>query len=189
MKILIDNGHGIDTPGKRSPVWPDGSQLFEHEFNRAIANEVMVGLSYLGIPAHLLVPEPFDIPLPERVKRVNNIASREKCLLVSIHANAGGGTGWEIFTSPGKTKSDEYATIFFDFAKQLLPDFRMRSDYSDGDPDKEAEFYMLTKSICPAVLTENLFMDTEKDCRFIMSKAGRNIISRIHIEAIKKIVG
>ena len=36
---ILDNGHGgmIDgvyqTPGKRSPVWPDGTQLFEGEFN------------------------------------------------------------------------------------------------------------------------------------------------------------
>lgn len=35
MKILIDNGHGRATAGKRSPVWPDGKQLFEYEFNRA----------------------------------------------------------------------------------------------------------------------------------------------------------
>ena len=34
VKILLDNGHGYDTPGKRSPIWPDGSQLFEWEFNR-----------------------------------------------------------------------------------------------------------------------------------------------------------
>mgnify|MGYP000817767973 FL=1 len=37
MKILIDNGHGRATAGKRSPVWPDGKQLFEYEFNRDIA--------------------------------------------------------------------------------------------------------------------------------------------------------
>lgn len=27
--ILLDNGHGEDTKGKRSPVWKDGSQLLE----------------------------------------------------------------------------------------------------------------------------------------------------------------
>ncbi len=189
MKILIDNGHGNDTPGKRSPVWHDGRQLMEWEFNRAIANQVMVGLNYLNIPAQLVVPEPFDIPLPERVTRVNNIASREKCFLVSIHANAGGGTGWEVFTSPGETQSDKYAAILFDVARELLPDFRMRADYADGDPDKEAEFYMLTKTICPAVLTENLFMDTWRDCEFLLSEKGRRIITQIHIEGIKRIVG
>ena len=40
MKVLIDNGHGVDTKGKRSPVWPDGRQLFEWEFNRDIAKRV-----------------------------------------------------------------------------------------------------------------------------------------------------
>ena len=40
MKILIDNGHGRATAGKRSPVWPDGKQLFEYEFNRDIARRV-----------------------------------------------------------------------------------------------------------------------------------------------------
>ena len=36
MKILIDNGHGRATAGKRSPVWPDGKQLFEYEFNSCL---------------------------------------------------------------------------------------------------------------------------------------------------------
>jgi hypothetical protein len=40
MKILIDNGHGENTPGKRSPVWEDGVQLFEWEYAREIARRV-----------------------------------------------------------------------------------------------------------------------------------------------------
>jgi N-acetylmuramoyl-L-alanine amidase len=34
--IILDSGHGADTPGKRSPKWPDGSQLFGYEFNRDV---------------------------------------------------------------------------------------------------------------------------------------------------------
>ena len=34
--VILDNGHGEETAGKRSPVWGDGSQLFEWEFNRDI---------------------------------------------------------------------------------------------------------------------------------------------------------
>ena len=26
--IILDNGHGNNTPGKRSPKWEDGTQLF-----------------------------------------------------------------------------------------------------------------------------------------------------------------
>ena len=42
VKILLDNGHGYDTPGKRSPIWPDGSQLFEWEFNRDIVSRYLL---------------------------------------------------------------------------------------------------------------------------------------------------
>jgi len=59
---------------------------------------------------------------------------------------------------------------------------------ADGDIDKESDFYILKKTNCPAVLTENLFMDTENDCRFIMSEQGRKIIANLHVEAIKKMV-
>ena len=47
-RIIIDNGHGIDTKGKRSPVWPDGSQLLEWEFNRDIANRLKEQLKVTG---------------------------------------------------------------------------------------------------------------------------------------------
>jgi N-acetylmuramoyl-L-alanine amidase len=58
----------------------------------------------------------------------------------------------------------------------------------DGDPDREANFYILRKTACPAVLTENFFMDTERDCHFIMSEAGRQAVADMHVSAIKKII-
>lgn len=188
MKILIDNGHGINTRGKRSPVWADGSQLFEFEFNRDIANRVFRTLRKERVDCELLTPEINDVSLSERIRRANAWYVETPCFLVSIHANAGGGTGWEIYTSPGETRSDFYATLFFNEAKMWLPEFRMRTDYSDGDPDKEENFRIITETRCPAVLTENLFMDTRDDCRFLMSEEGREIISYIHINSILKIL-
>ncbi len=188
MKILIDNGHGINTRGKRSPVWAGGLQLFEYEFNRDIANRVFRTLKKERVDCELLTPEINDVSLTERIRRANAWYVEKTCFLVSIHANAGGGTGWEVFTSPGQTESDAYATVFFNEAKTWLPDFRMRADWSDNDPDKEAKFYILTKTMCPAVLTENLFMDTLEDCMFLLSEEGREIISRIHINSILKIL-
>lgn len=67
MKILLDNGHGIDTPGKRSP---DGL-LREYAWNRLIASRIVTVLTDLGHDAAILVPEQEDIPLPERCRRVN----------------------------------------------------------------------------------------------------------------------
>lgn len=190
--VLLDNGHGKETAGKRSPVWSDGSQLFEWEFNRDIVRRIAEKLEADGIPYRVLVPEETDISLTERARRANEIAKENngKAYVLSIHANAGGGTGWEVYTSPGQTPSDAIATVFFEEAgREFVPDgWRMRSDYSDGDPDKEANFYILTKTTCPAILTENFFMDTEKDCRFIMSEDGRERIANMHVAAIKRVI-
>ena len=190
--VLLDNGHGKETAGKRSPVWSDGSQLFEWEFNRDIVRRIVEKLEADGIPYRVLVPEETDISLTERARRANEIAKENngKAYVLSIHANAGGGTGWEVYTSPGQTPSDAIATVFFEEAgRELVPDgWRMRSDYSDSDPDKEANFAILTKTTCPAILTENFFMDTEKDCRFIMSDDGREQIADMHVAAIKRVL-
>ena len=69
MKILIDNGHGQDTAGKRSP---DG-RLLEWSYNREIARRVVAGLKNLNLDAELLVPEVEDLSLKERCRRVNSI--------------------------------------------------------------------------------------------------------------------
>ena len=66
-------------------------------------------------------------------------------------------------------------------------EWKMRKDTLDGDPDKESQFYILKHTKCPAVLSENFFMDTERDCRFIMSHEGRERIAEVHFRAIKRI--
>lgn len=186
MKVLLDNGHGRETPGKRSPVWSDGSQLFEWEFNRDIVKRIAERLKVSEIDAVVIVQEETDIALGERCRRVNKYG--KDALLISIHANAGGGTGWECYTSPGQTESDNFARILCDQARLDLPEWKMRFDISDGDPDKEEAFFILKNTICPAILTENFFMDTETDCRFIMSSVGRERIARMHATAIIKML-
>ena len=73
MKVLIDNGHGENTPGKRSPKWNDGTQLFEWDYTREIARRVQSELRSKGIDVDLIVKENVDVPLGERCKRVNSI--------------------------------------------------------------------------------------------------------------------
>lgn len=188
--VILDNGHGQDTLGKRSPKWADDSQLFEWEFNRDIVRRISEILKKESIPFSILVPETNDVSLGERCRRANVIFAKNKeAFLISIHANAGGGTGWECYTTPGETKSDKIATIICDLAKQAFPDEKMRFDYADKDPDKESQFYILKNTNCPAVLTENFFMDNEEDCKFIMSNNKRQLIAELHVAAIKKIIG
>ena len=190
MKILIDNGHGIGTKGKRSP---DG-RLLEYRENRIIARGIVDALTARDLDASLLVPEERDIPLPERCRRVNTWCRRlgkDNVILISIHANAAGrgdrwydATGWCAYTSRGNTRADALATSLYAAAQAHLPGHRLRTDYTDGDPDQEAAFYLLRHTICPAVLTENLFMDNHSDCAFLLSPEGQQALVDLHVDGI-----
>jgi len=183
MHIILDNGHGgiIDgvyqTAGKRSPKWSDGRQLFEGVFNRAIVKGLHELCKANGIKSTILVPELRDTSLSDRVRRANKIYSEDKsAILISVHANAGGGTGFEMFTSIGETKSDKIATILIEEYAKSIPELRLRKDTSDGDEDKEAHFYIIKQTACPAVLIECAFMDTlNPDCEMLMSEETKFI--------------
>ena len=186
MKLFIDNGHGLMTAGKRSP---DG--LFREPFyNREIAKRVVSDLRDRGLDAELLVPENDDISLAERVRRVN-----AACFLlgnmVCIHVNAAGNgskwlnaTGWSAYTCKGHTESDKLAECLCQAAIKNFPGRRIRTDMSDGDMDWEEGFYILRKSLCPAVLTENFFMDSRSDLEYLQSRAGKQAIIDTHTEGI-----
>lgn len=191
MIILIDNGHGKETAGKCSP---DG-MLKEWAYTREIARRVWEELLHRGHEAILVCPADQDMPLSKRVRFVNDIVKEEgkdNVLLVSIHCNAAGNgsqwmkaSGWEAYTSPGRTKADRLAECFYKHAeKELAADFRVRVDRSDGDSDKEASFYILAKTRCPAILTENLFMDNRNDVRFLLSELGKVKLTWLHVKAI-----
>lgn len=190
MVVILDNGHGKETKGKRSPVWPDGSQLYEWEFNRDIVCRLAEMLLLDDRYCEVLVPEMSDVPLTERCRRANEIYVREagRCILISIHGNAGGGTGWEAYTTRGETKADGLASLLYDEAEwEFARDgWRIRKDFADGDADKESDFYILKHTKAPAVLTENFFMDSERDCRLMLSAEGRERIARVHFNAIKR---
>ena len=192
MKILLDNGHGFDTPGKHSP---DG-HFREYAYNRYLAFSIRENLAALGLDAQLIVPEQEDIPLPERCRRVNAVCDQfgsNQVVLLSIHVNAAGNgrewhkaRGWCCFTTRGETKADALATCLYESARAWLPDMLLRKDNNDGDPDIEKDFYILRHTRCPAVLTENLFMDNRDDVAFLESEEGSQAIIDLHVEGIRQ---
>ena len=194
MKILIDPGHGIDTPGKRSP---DG--LFrEYLWNRQVADLILEGLVSAGVDASLVVTETNDVSLRNRVNRVNTICNRlgaSNVLLVSIHANAAGNgsawmnaKGWSCYTSKGKTKSDQVAECLYDAFEEEFQDRKIRKDISDGDRDWEENFYVLEKSKCPAVLLENFFYDNREECAWMLQEETKKRIASAAVKGIIKYI-
>ena len=194
MKILIDPGHGIDTPGKRSP---DGLFL-EYLWNRQVADLILEGLVSAGVDASLVVTETNDVSLRNRVNRVNTICNRlgaSNVLLVSIHANAAGNgsawmnaKGWSCYTSKGKTKSDQVAECLYDAFEEEFQDRKIRKDMSDGDRDWEENFYVLQKSKCPAVLLENFFYDNREECAWMLLEETKRRIADAAVKGIIKYI-
>jgi len=189
MIVLLDNGHGglingeYQTSGKRKD-WGDGQVIYEGEFNRAIGNGIIEQLTKLNISYVNLAPEYWDVRLETRVKRANKYPAN-RSFYISVHSNAGGGEGCEFFTSPGDTRSDIIATLFGEEYKKEFPNRRLRTDFSDGDLDKERRFYVLTKTRMPAVLTENFFMDNREEFEnILMTREGRQRIINYHVNAI-----
>ena len=190
MKILIDNGHGVGTPGKRSP----DCTLYEYEWNRREANMICDILQAEGYDAELLVPELQDISLAERCRRANKY-DKTKTILVSIHVNAAGdgvrwstARGWSIWTTRGITEADKLAQCVWNVAKRTFaPPLSVRS-YSGAylGHDFESNFYILLHAFCPAVLIENFFMDNKDDCAYLKTDAGLATCAEVAVAGIKE---
>lgn len=188
MIILVDSGHGNNTPGKRSP----DSRLLEWKYTREIAVDVVSRLKAMGYNAQQLVTEDTDIPLGTRCKRVNDICKHfgaSNVLLVSIHCNAAGADGkwhdargWQACVSMNASvKSKQLACHLFDAAQ--AQGLKLRSP-RPGQKWWQQNLAICRDTNCPAVLTENLFQDNKQDVDFLLSDKGREAIVNLHIEGI-----
>lgn len=195
IKVLIDNGHGVDTDGKRSPKGRYGI-LYEYEFNRAIAKPLVERLKKLGIDAELVVPEDNDISLGERCRRVNRICDEvgaKNCIFISIHSNASSNCeswqkpcGWSGFVyRKASNASKRLAQFLYDEAeKRGLKGNRA----VPTERYWESGFYVLKNTKCCAVLTENLFYDNEAEYEVLCSEKGREEIIDLHIKGIVRFI-
>lgn len=187
MIVLIDNGHGRDTAGKRSP---DG-RLREWAWTREIARALCSRLRGHGIDARLLVPEDEDVPVLRRAERANAIAGPS--ILISIHANAAGmgqwmsAQGWCAFVAPAAgMDARRLAGLLADEAERA--GVFVRREVQDRDY-WEHPWAICRLTRCPAVLTENCFMDNRADCQWMLSAEGKQAIISLHETAILRYLG
>lgn len=192
MILILDNGHGANTAGKASP----DKRLREYAWARDMVKRIATKARALNIITEILVPEEQDIDLPTRAKRVNEICKRcgaANCILISIHNNAAGAdgnwheaSGWSGWVSPQSSqRSRRLATLLYDHAETA----GLKGNRS-VPPQKYwvAGFYILQKTQCPAVLTENLFQDNRQDVEYLLSEQGKEAIADLHINAIKEYI-
>lgn len=193
--VILDFGHGgVTADGKYTTApakmhkFPDGTVIYEGVINRKIGALLIDNLIKSGIDYAIVSDDITDTPLATRVQRADAIyANDRRAYYLSIHSNAGGGSGFEIFTSLGQSKSDKLANIFCEVYQKHFPKYPFRSDSTDGDADKEADFYVLRKTDCPAVLVENLFFDNKREADFLLSDEGQKQIADCITEGILSI--
>ena len=191
LVVILDAGHGINTPGKCAP----DKSLYEWSWNREIVAMLCERLYGLNVETVILVPEENDVPLKERVRRVNTIVHDAKiagkeCLFISVHINAAGhgtwnkASGWSVWVSNNASeKSKQFAQIAYREAVSMgLKGNRVapKENYLTSN------FYILKNTPCPAVLTENMFQDNKEDVAFLKSEEGKEKIVALHVNAIKK---
>lgn len=162
--ILIDAGHGPNTPGKRSP---DGL-LREFDFNSAVARLTKHYLLLEGIEVQFVHDSVKDVPLLERI----TFANKQKVdAYVSIHANAFG-NGWNeaqgietyIYPSAGKNTAA--------LASLLHNSLLLACNRKDRGV-KKANFAVLRETTMPAVLIECGFMTNQEEAKLLLTKSFR----------------
>lgn len=193
---IIDAGHGgVDMLGHYTTDPKIGKfyahpnfTIYEGVTNRAIARHLYSKLTEQDISFALCYDDIADWGLIKRANIVNNIIkkSAKPCILLSIHSNAGHGTGFEVFTTVGQDKSDVVAGYFC--SNLTSKGFRFRKGVkTNGQMDKEKNFYIIKNVTCPAVLVELLFFDTLPEAEVLMSHAGQVKLAEYLLESIKQI--
>lgn len=175
MKIAIDPGHAgrnID-PGAVNP----NTGLQEADVALIISRLVEQYLIGVGQEVRLTRTQwaqPESDRLGYRTELANNWGAD---VFVSLHCNSAAtpsAKGYEVWTSPGNTRGDLLATCIYNQIAGEFPDRTGRTDYYDGDPDKEARFYVLMNTDAPACLVEMAFISNNEEAALLADPAWQD---------------
>ncbi|WP_409295445.1 N-acetylmuramoyl-L-alanine amidase [Peribacillus sp. SCS-26] len=177
MKIMLDAGHGYNTPGQRSP---DGMK--EYEFNRAVALLARsMLLNYQGVTVYFAHSDKNDVPLIQRTDFANSLAVD---VFLSIHANAfGNGCDWteaegiETFVHPSRPSEA------LELAQKVQALLTAKTGLRDRGV-KTADFHVLRESSMTAILLEAGFMTNKEEIKLLRSEYFRKTVAEAVVKAL-----
>lgn len=165
-KIGLDAGHGMNTPGKRTP---DG--IHEWELNDKVRDKVVQYLK--GYNVQFVFTDNDEGSIDESLaSRVDKYMKANVDVFVSIHHNAYNGkwndaTGVEVYTDKNPTQKDiELAEAIY----KNLPSYTGLK----GRGIKRENWWVINQNRIPAVLCEGGFMDSNNDYKVITSEQGQD---------------
>lgn len=176
MKIVLDAGHGYNTPGKRTP---DGMK--EYEFNRVVAQYARQELlRYQNVEIQFTHSDDRDVPLQERTNRANSWRANA---FVSIHANAYGAGGWNtvhgIETYTPTVASPNSDLLANSVHKRLIQETGRRDRGI-----KSADFHVLRETNMASILCECGYMTYYQEAQLLRTESYRKTCARAIAEGI-----
>lgn len=172
VKIFIDPGHG----GTDSGASANG--LLEKNITLQIAlllRDILIS-EYDGVSVRLSRSTDQSVTLSQRTNAANSWGAD---YFVSIHINAGGGTGFESYVYPGVSAP---TTTY----RNALHDEIVRSVDFANRGKKTANFHVLRETSMPAILTENGFIDTTADANKLRNATFLQGIARAHATGLEE---
>ncbi|TWH45883.1 N-acetylmuramoyl-L-alanine amidase [Sporomusa sp. KB1] len=165
-KIFINQGHAPNGTPDPGAVGPSG--LRESDVTFDVGN---IAADYLRAAGCEVMVYQSD-SLQDICDQANDWGADA---VVSIHCNSFSetSTGMEIYTSRGLTRADGLASLIMDQMTGDFPQLPVRSDWSDGDVDKEAGLYVLIHTDAPAVLVELAFISNPAEEAILASLEGK----------------
>lgn len=182
--IALDDGHGLSpspTPGKRTPIIPEIKRsIYENEFNKAVVYYLDQELKRCGFRTLLVAPTDVDVPLSTRTRLANQKGAH---LFVSVHYNAGGGSGVETYHFPNSVKGER--------AAKLIHKYVIQGTKQKDRGVKTANFHVLRETKMPAVLIEYGFMDDPglREARLMLDVAFQQECARETAQGICEYFG
>ncbi|MCY7763391.1 N-acetylmuramoyl-L-alanine amidase [Bacillus spizizenii] len=172
VKIFIDPGHGGSDPGATG----NGLQEKTLTLQIALALRTILINEYDGVSLLLSRTSDQYVSLSDRTNAANNWGAD---FFLSIHINAGGGTGFESYIYPGVgVPTTTYQSAIHSNVIQAV-------DFADRGR-KTANFHVLRESAMPALLTENGFIDTVADANKLKTNSFIQSLARGYANGLEQ---
>lgn len=173
-KVFIGVGHGGTDSGAVK-------YIVEKEYTLKTAKAVAEYLKEYGIEYKLSRTADIDTDMDGKVKMCNDY---KPDMVIDVHYNAGGGTGFEVFHSVVGGTSKTLATNINNEVKKIFSSRGIKTKKLDNGRDY---FAIIRETEAPAVLVEGGFVDTKSDADFI--KANYKKLAKAYADGIAKTLG
>ncbi len=178
MKVFISAGHGGSDPGAVA------NGVKEKDLNLSIAKACRDELKRHGVEVKMSRTKDENDPLSEEIRECNSYVPD---LAVSIHNNAGGGDGAEVFHHHGGGKGKT-------LAENILSEIVKVGQNSRGAKVRKnsqgKDYYgFIRETSCPAVIVECAFVDNARDLETLATESDRQKVGRAIAKGILKTLG